>query len=148
MKKRELTELKVKICSLMDEARVIRREENRFAKDSYERFKLRQHRVIDVRREARAAQLAYGFLRGMPYAKMEAKTYEPIDLPDCVTSEKWENIYYPMLSRVRRIVIKFGSEEWQDKSYTYAMLSAWFSGKLLSVSHEPNAAAQAVAGHV
>lgn len=32
---------------------------------------LRHHRVVEVRNEARAAQLAYGYLRGKPYAKVE-----------------------------------------------------------------------------
>lgn len=40
---------------------------------------LRRHRTIDVRNEARAAQIAYGFLRGKPYARIETPK---VPLPD------------------------------------------------------------------
>lgn len=74
--------LKVKIKSLAEEARIIRRMENDLkakgphnleARDTF--WGLRNHRTNDVRNEARAAQLAYGFLRGRDYRQLESKSY-------------------------------------------------------------------------
>lgn len=100
--------LKVKIKSLAAEARFIRREERRqgrsyrFLKkrDAEDRtndpsigqlsswaFRHRLHhlRVVDVRQEARSAQLAYGFLRGRPLDKMESeKTNE---------APQWDSVF-------------------------------------------------------
>lgn len=122
MKKRDLTELKIKICSLAEEAKIIRREEGRFPSDSNKRFRLRNHRIMVVRREARAAQLAYGFLRGMPYNKMEAKTHdEPLTT---------------VFAALKRNVVKFGTCEWQDSKFTADMLDLWLAGKL-EASIEP-----------
>lgn len=86
------TYLQVKIASLAAEARIIRGKERtaletaRYAKRhntpdvdiSYKLYhELYRHRTWDVRHEARAAQLALGFLRGRAYQTMELKTYTP-----------------------------------------------------------------------
>jgi hypothetical protein len=80
--------LKVKIKSLAEEARIIRAEERRVKAQRFhargrqgeetrlagldaEFFGLYHHRTQDVRREARAANIAYAFMRGRPYAKIE-----------------------------------------------------------------------------
>lgn len=79
--------LKVKIKSLAEEARIIRHEERRALKSATwarsrqqpaelnaaesEYDGLYHHRTVDVRDEARAAQLAYGFLRGRAYRTIE-----------------------------------------------------------------------------
>src|ERR1700741_3191701 len=55
-------------------------------------FALRDHRVFEVREEARAALLAYGFLRGRNYGQMEPFSFYP-----------------PPLRRVMELVQKFGS---------------------------------------
>lgn len=80
-------ELRVKIKSLAEEARIIRREERR-CRDSLTRTvghdeqraalagsyaSLRAHRVVDVRREARYSLLAYALIRGRTYRSQEAK---------------------------------------------------------------------------
>lgn len=81
-------ELRVKIKSLAEEARIIRREEQR-VRDSMTRCvgkpaeatawlansyaSLRAHRVGDVRRESRYSQLAYAMLRGRTLAQTEPK---------------------------------------------------------------------------
>lgn len=80
-------ELRVKIKSLAEEARIIRREERR-CRDSLSRTvghdeqraalassyaSLRSHRVTDVRREARYSLLAYALIRGRTYRSQEAK---------------------------------------------------------------------------
>lgn len=88
----QVTALKVKVVSLMDEARRIRVEECRALgglpmdgkgpatkRDEKLYASLRGHRVNDIRPEARCALLAYGFLRGVPYRAMEAKTRKPVD---------------------------------------------------------------------
>ena len=70
--------LKVKIKSLAAESRIIRHEEKK-AYDNDNREGLYLHRVKDVRRESRASQLAYAFLRGVPFLVVEPSsndTYE------------------------------------------------------------------------
>ena len=69
--------IKVKILSLAAEAKIIRKQEQkaRAHGNRYLRIGLAEHRRGTVRHEARHAQLAYGFLRGMPYKKMEAKCH-------------------------------------------------------------------------
>lgn len=85
--------LRIKIISLAFEAKAIRKDENYYlakarrraaaqkpadqAKEVY--WGLRYHRVFDVRREARASCLAYGFLRGRAYKQLEAKAYTQPD---------------------------------------------------------------------
>lgn len=75
-----LPHLKVKIKTLAVEASFIRKEESRLPKPSYERFLLRQHRIIEVRREARDSLLAYAFLRGKPYSKVEGVGSRAVNL--------------------------------------------------------------------
>ena len=68
-----LEALKVKIKSLAEEARIIRREEQlaKAARQTQKLLSLHEHRVGTVRRASRHSQLAYGFLRYVPYEKME-----------------------------------------------------------------------------
>lgn len=63
--------LKVKIKSLAEEARIIRREERKSANTLLNR--LHEHRTYDVRRESRASFIAYGYLRGKPLSVVEQK---------------------------------------------------------------------------
>ena len=86
--------LKVKVKSLASEAMIIRREErkvmagadwaarrdlaNNWNTMSSERVeyldeyhRLHHHRKVDVRQEARAALIAYAFLRGMPLSRID-----------------------------------------------------------------------------
>jgi hypothetical protein len=60
--------LKVKLKSLAEESRIIRKEEKR---NVGFRNALRTHRVGIVRSESRATLLAYGFLRGLHYRQIE-----------------------------------------------------------------------------
>jgi hypothetical protein len=83
--------LKIKIMSLAAEARTIRKEERKWPGPSDARQGLHRHRVIDVRRECRVANLAYAFLRGRSYRALEAKCYEE-----------------PNWQRVAELVRKFG----------------------------------------
>lgn len=89
------TFLKIKIMSLAAEAKIIRREEKKWPKPregkGLMRMDLYFHRVGIVRTEARSAQLAYGYLRGRPYRRMEAKCY-----------------YLPDERRIVEMVVKFG----------------------------------------
>lgn len=76
---RRIVYLKIKIRSLAAEATIIRHEEKRWPGPSATRTGLHLHRVFEVRREARAALLAYGFLRGRAFRKIEAKSRQ---MPD------------------------------------------------------------------
>lgn len=99
-----MTYLKVKIKSLAAEAQIIRAEERVWkAREISEGrptfFGLRHHRVIDVRNEARVALLAYGFIRGVSYARMEGPG-----------TKSWPN-----WTRVAQLVAKYGAPaEWQS----------------------------------
>lgn len=95
--------LQIKIKSLAAEGAMIHREERKWPKPSqtdtcFVRGKLREHRVIALRKEARAAQLAYGFLRNRPYRSIEPFCYE---VPD--------------LARVARIAVRFAGGEYREK---------------------------------
>lgn len=81
--------LKIKIKSLAEESKIIRLEEQR---NKYLRVELHEHRVIDVRRESRASQLAYGYIRGRAYTSIEE---------GACTSPDW--------SKVASMVTKFGA---------------------------------------
>lgn len=70
--------LKVKIKSLAEEARIIRREERK-AKEAELKNSLHNHRVRAVRAESRATQIAYGFLRGRTFRQVESNSHKPID---------------------------------------------------------------------
>ena len=107
--------LKVKICSLAAEARIIRSLEKRRRGPKYgpgaERAGLWMHRTKGIRYEARCSQLAYGFLRGRAYRQMERS---------CHKSPDWE--------RVKNIAERFSAEdkrviaqrfaEWRDAGQT------------------------------
>jgi hypothetical protein len=74
--------LRVKVKSLGDEARIIRKEELRT--HGQMRFELWHHRVSVVRSEARHAHLALGFIRGRSLEQMEPKS----DIPP-----QWDKIH-------------------------------------------------------
>lgn len=69
--------LRVKSKSLAEEARIIRKEEMRT--HGAMRNRLREHRRGVVRIEARCTGLAYGFIRGHSWEKMEPKSITPPD---------------------------------------------------------------------
>jgi len=82
--------LKINIKSLAAEAKIIRKDENKFKRlskhdknknqDNDRQIWLEAHRTYTVRNESRSALLAYGYMKGIPYKKMEAKCYEKPDL--------------------------------------------------------------------
>ena len=120
--------LKVKICSLAEEQRIIRRLERRLKKRRQGRpaisqehpeldkrsttfWGLRHHR-LGLRSVARHSNLAYGFLRGVPYEAMEAKCW---DKPD--------------LDRVEADVVKFAAPD-RDKRELMQTWAAWKAGAM------------------
>ena len=83
-------ELKVKIKSLAEEARIIRAEERKLP--GPQRSSLRDHRVTVVRRASRHTLLAYAFLRGKRYRATERTSRTS---PDWSTVEKMIKKYGP-----------------------------------------------------
>lgn len=69
--------LKIKIQSLVDESRNIRKEANKTAKMA--KWRLNHHRTSVVRPATRINLLAYGLIRGIPYSVMEKKCQERPD---------------------------------------------------------------------
>lgn len=131
--------LKVKIKSLAEEARIIRKEEN---KAKYQRrylarkqgseeeysianrlfWELRWHREDPVGTESRAALLAYGFLRGRTYRQIEALPQKP----------KLGKVYYPPnWKRVVDLVHKYGPAK-QSREDVVAMVRLWSGNELIT----------------
>ena len=108
------TYLKIKIKSLADEARTIRAEEAK-ATGSV-RANLHSHRVIDVRREQRAALLAYAYLRGRTYRSVEP-------CPRC--DRKPFDRAGPIWERVRDMIVKYGPEGALTKPQAWEVVVAW-----------------------
>lgn len=118
--------LQIKIKSLAAEGAAIHREERKWprpseanGKDScYVRGQLREHRIMVVRREARAAQLAYGFLRNKPYKSIETSCHE---------EPKWD--------RVADIAARFAGGQYQSKVDTirkievFNQVRSWAKGE-------------------
>lgn len=71
---------RVKIKSLAEEARLIRREERRCKRVAWVAGSLRAHRIYVVRVEQRHTLLAYAFLRGTPYSVVERMPREQADV--------------------------------------------------------------------
>jgi len=69
--------LKIKVQSLVDEAKNIRREANKTS--GMQKWGLNHHRTTVVRRHTRHNLLAYGVLIGTPYALMEKRCFEAPD---------------------------------------------------------------------
>lgn len=106
--------MKVKIKSLAAEAKIIRLEEAKvlnWRKPDEKLYQsLRTHRVSDVRKEQRAAMLAYGFLRGKVYGEIERKS-NPSNPPD--------------MTRVKQLVEKFGGFPWAARKVSNEEITAW-----------------------
>ena len=66
------------------------------------RSALQLHRIDDVRREARSAQLAYGFIRGRAYEQIEPTAKTP-----------------PDMERVRLLVQRYGPHRFFDSPEPY-----------------------------
>lgn len=109
--------MKVRIKELAQEAKFIRFEENKTKKQMvymyeklegkpnmdysylcYDWYDLRSHRKVEVREAARAAQLAYGFLREIPYSEIESKR----------KPEKEYNFNQRIKPEIKRLAKKFG----------------------------------------
>lgn len=110
--------LRVKVKSLAEEARIIRHEECR-AEAAWHpelRQSLWRHRTWDVRREQRAALLAYAFIRGRSYAEVERRTRSA-----------------PDLTRLKQLVEKYGTPVIGFPKFKCpdGALEAWVAGTLV-----------------
>lgn len=66
-----IRDLKLKICSVAAAIVIFHREERRWPGTHSRRVTIRNRRMKYLRKDVRAMQLAYGFLRGRPYRSME-----------------------------------------------------------------------------
>jgi hypothetical protein len=98
--------LKVKVKSLAEEAKIIRKEEDK----GYCRVDLECHRKSIVRRAARETLIAYGFLRGREYRQIELNTK---------TQPDWK--------KVKAMVDKywFGGREWKESKFQKEDFEKW-----------------------
>lgn len=132
--------LKVKVFALSAEMTFIRKQEEKWKlRAKYARQKQneqsaayaeknfwsqRSHRD-DLKREARVAHLAYGYMRGVPYAKMENICYGPL---------KGFGGYEPWWSKIEAMVERFSKDETnpQDMMQKFAEWMAeakiWYDG--------------------
>lgn len=80
--------LKIKLKSLAEEARIIKKQERKMKGPnwgpSYERSLLQRHRLDVVRPETRCTLLAYGYLRGLSLDHVESSSR---------TEPDWERVY-------------------------------------------------------
>ncbi len=90
--------LRVKLRSLVAEARIIKRQEARVRRGEL-REELSLHRRTVVRRAARETGLALGFIKGREYREMEPTTHLP---PDWVSVDKMLKKYGPSGISVER----------------------------------------------
>lgn len=116
----KLAYLKIKNISLSDEARKIHLAERKYKshgplkecdtgdKRSDTFWGLRAHRIFKVRPDARCAQLAWGFLTGMPYKRIEKKA----------RSE-------PNWTKIQILAGRFGREHWADMKHNLSIDQAF-----------------------
>lgn len=113
--------LKTKCLSLTSEAKIIRRLERQrlkkarrameLGKDKSSEynyrvfFGLRDHRIGDVRNEARHSNIAYGFIRGRSYNEIEKASR---------TQPNWK--------RIQELVVKYGEG---DKTTLFDKYTQW-----------------------
>lgn len=124
--------LKVKIKSLAEEARIIRKEEQKALKQ-FRYFKnkgdteqankcyslyyqLRMHRIWNVRDENRAALIAYAYIRKKKYSSLETyfSKYDPEIIKNIITPQYSSTV----LSRAARLIFKYGTNIKQFPSET------------------------------
>lgn len=119
-----LTHLKIKIKYLTAESKIIRHEEGKALKtdkpndngynSKYE--SLRQHRKGVVGVESRHSLLAYGFLRGIPYQKMEPSIKEGND-PNWAKVERNAKRFYT--KRTPESDFEKEWKEWLDEAKSH-----------------------------
>lgn len=115
------TQLKIKIKSLGEEAKIIKQEEAKWKATPFlvnnEKvthplfFSLQEHRLLVVRTECRASNIAYGYLRGRAYREIENKCHEQ-----------------PNWGRVEAIILKFTGNAFfdvKDRKKLHEDLKAW-----------------------
>lgn len=121
------TYLKVKIKSLAEEAKIIRKEELKARGYNPElRRGLYEHRIKPVGSESRAAFIAYGFLRGKKYSEIE----RPVNkfglskwtYVDRITNEPVTKYYSNIPRRVFSLINKYGT-----KAVTFEEFEAWLT---------------------
>lgn len=97
--------LRVKVKSLAEEARIIRREERR-ARFGDLRGELHWHRISDVRLEARATHIAYGLVKGLPIERIEKPR-----------AERPEHLW----KKIRAMVEKYGPVDGERRTQVLAL---------------------------
>lgn len=119
------TYLKIKIKSLAEEARIIKFEEAKWKQvpwlvDNHNLhhpifWGLKQHRLEEVRKECRYANIAYGYLRGRSYHQIEHKCYE---------APNWERV----AELVRKYSTKVLYHSPEARKMLLEHLKAWANG--------------------
>lgn len=103
------TRLKIKLKSLAEEVRIIRKEESKLKGQwAWKAQRLYEHRISHLRPIIRNTHIAYGFIKGHLYHKIETnfKTY-----PD------W--------SEVKTMIKKYGSREDYEKVVKFVEGKTW-----------------------
>lgn len=119
-------ELKIKIINLMDEARTIRKEEQKL--HGMEKWHLQQHRKTVVRDAARRSQIAYHICRGSEHGWRDPASHR-----EAVCWADWPH--------VEKMVRKYGSQEVIENLKT---VEKKFKGVFLEKPVETRASLQAV----
>lgn len=104
-----ISKTRVNIKSLAAESKFIR-EEIKKCNSEYLKGILNTHRIDNVRREARAAQLTLACLKGKPYSKVETNAKYPPD---------WSRIKNKLGRHYMTTKAKNKIEEWLKESINY-----------------------------
>ena len=126
--------LKVKAMSLAAEAKIIRNQEKQRTKQLRHALKfnyaraaeyhdtvrtgLYLHRIGIVREEARATNIAYGFLRNKKYSQIESYTYNP---PDWARVEELVMKYAERNSPRYNRPVEEAFKAWKEDAVMYIM---------------------------
>lgn len=112
----QIPELKIKLKSLAEESRIIRREELKYKHNIRKVADLYDHRKHHVRPIARATHIAYGLLRGLEYNQIE---------PTSKTTPHW--------GKVRSMVKKYSN--FTTEKDNLLKLDEWeFNNKMLKAA--------------
>lgn len=105
--------LKIKLKTLAEEARIIRKEEQKMRGHIWgpKAEKYHRHRIDVVRTEARATHLAYGFLRNRTYGQVESGSHKTVPY-----------------ERVAKLVSRYGGLQYRD--VTAETIKAWVKASM------------------
>ena len=116
------TYLRIKGLSLAAEARIIKKIEQNRRTNKDLRAALHHHRTVDVRNEARATNLARGFIRGLAHHHIE-QPLRPLNEGHISTTGYTRT--HPNWDRVFQLVKKYGLKYFYSEQEMAQKFAEW-----------------------